>query len=151
VGRTELTDIICPMYPNVERTVKLAQRDDEDRPVILCEYSHSMNNSNGNLDLYWENIWNPDTPRLQGGFIWDMIDQGLRKRTKNGVEYFAYGGDFGDEINDRQFCINVSGCSCSTTVSFCLFLNCFPIKRECSLQSESPTLPSQRSNTCNNQ
>jgi beta-galactosidase len=107
------------MYPNVERTVKLAQRDDEDRPVILCEYSHSMNNSNGNL--YWDEIWNPNTPRLQGGFIWDMIDQGLRKQTRNGVEYFAYGGDFGDEINDRQFCINVSEFSRPTTASFGCF------------------------------
>lgn len=109
VGRTELTDIVCPMYPDVNRTVKMAERNDEDRPVILCEYSHSMNNSNGNLHLYWESFWNPDYPRLQGGFIWDMIDQGLRKRAKDGREYYAYGGDFGDEINDRQFCINVSG------------------------------------------
>ena len=105
-GRSELTDIICPMYPDVTRTVKLGLRDDEDRPVILCEYSHSMNNSNGNLHLYWENFWKEG--RLQGGFIWDMIDQGLRKRTRTGVEYFAYGGDFGDKVNDKQFCINVS-------------------------------------------
>lgn len=96
------------MYPDVSRTVAMAQRQDEDRPVILCEYSHSMNNSNGNLHLYWKEFWNPVTPRLQGGFIWDMIDQGLRKKDNTGREYFAYGGDFGDEINDRQFCINVS-------------------------------------------
>ena len=108
MGRTELTDIICPMYPNVGRTIHMAQREDEDRPVILCEYSHSMNNSNGNLHLYWEAFWNPDIPRLQGGFIWDMLDQGLRKISENGVSYFGYGGDFGDTINDAQFCINVS-------------------------------------------
>jgi beta-galactosidase len=108
-GRTELTDIICPMYPDVDGVKKLAQRTDEDRPIILCEYSHSMNNSNGNLHLYWEQIWDTDKfPRLQGGYIWDMIDQGLRKKTPDGREYFAYGGDFGDVINDRQFCINVS-------------------------------------------
>jgi len=109
-GRTELTDIICTMYPNIPRTLRLASRKDEDRPVILCEYSHAMGNSNGNLHLYWETFWSKDTPRLQGGFIWDMIDQGLRvPDTKNGSgHYFAYGGDFGDTVNDAQFCINVS-------------------------------------------
>jgi beta-galactosidase len=106
-GRTELTDIICPMYPSVQKTVELGTRSDEDRPVILCEYSHAMGNSNGNLDLYWENIWDPKKPRIQGGFIWDMIDQGLRKiDEKTKKEFWAYGGDFGDTINDAQFCVN---------------------------------------------
>ena len=105
---TELTDIVCPMYPNVDKTEDLVRRTDDDRPVILCEYSHSMNNSNGNLSLYWDVFWNPRYPRAQGGFIWDMIDQGFRKFDDKGREYYAYGGDFGDAINDRQFCINVS-------------------------------------------
>jgi len=74
-GRTELTDVVCTMYPDVPRTLRLAQREDEDRPVILCEYSHAMGNSNGNLHLYWEQIWNKNVPRLQGGCIWDMVDQ----------------------------------------------------------------------------
>lgn len=108
-GRTELTDVICTMYPDVLRMLRLATRPDEDRPVILCEYSHAMGNSNGNLHLYWKEFWNPAVPRLQGGFIWDYIDQGLRQTdVKTGREYFAYGGDFGDTINDLQFCINVS-------------------------------------------
>lgn len=94
------------MYPSVPQMTAMGERTDEDRPVVLCEYSHSMNNSNGNLHLYWEKFWDPSIPRLQGGFIWDMIDQGLRKTTKQGREYFAYGGDFGDVVNDRQFCIN---------------------------------------------
>jgi len=107
VGRTELTDIICPMYPDVEKTLNLGQRRDEDRPVILCEYSHAMGNSNGNIHLYWQAFWDEKLHRLQGGFIWDMIDQGLRKNDpNNGREFYAYGGDFGDTINDRQFCIN---------------------------------------------
>ena len=96
------------MYTNVPKLKDLARRSDDVRPIILCEYSHSMNNSNGNLHLYWEAFWDRSLPRLQGGFIWDMIDQGLRKRTSAGREYFGYGGDFGDVINDRQFCINVS-------------------------------------------
>jgi beta-galactosidase len=106
VGRTELTDVVCTMYPDVARTIQLATRSDEDRPVVLCEYSHAMGNSNGNLHLYWKAFWDKDIPRLQGGFIWDMIDQGLRKQTASGESYFAYGGDFGDTYNDLQFCIN---------------------------------------------
>ena len=108
IGQTELTDVVCPMYTSVTKLKTLGKRTDDTRPVVLCEYSHSMNNSNGNLHLYWDAFWDKNLPRLQGGFIWDMIDQGLRKRTKSGREYYAYGGDFGDVINDRQFCINVS-------------------------------------------
>jgi beta-galactosidase len=97
------------MYPDVAKTLLMGERGDEDRPVILCEYSHSMGNSNGNLHLYWEQFWNKAKPRLQGGFIWDMIDQGLRKKDeRTGRDYFAYGGDFGETTHDRQFCINVS-------------------------------------------
>lgn len=109
VGRTELTDVVCTMYPDVPRTIRLATRVDEDRPVILCEYSHAMGNSNGNLHLYWKEFWSDEIPRLQGGFIWDMIDQGLRIRSETCSKgfYFGYGGDFGDECNDLQFCINV--------------------------------------------
>jgi beta-galactosidase/beta-glucuronidase len=78
-------------------------------PLGDLAFTKAMGNSNGNLHLYWKEFWNQDTPRLQGGFIWDMIDQGIRvPDTKNGGYYFAYGGDFGDEINDLQFCINVS-------------------------------------------
>ena len=109
VGRSELTDIICPMYPNVGKTVHMGTLEEEDRPVILCEYSHSMGNSNGNLHLYWERFWKGDLPRLQGGFIWDMIDQGLRHtQPGDGRTYFRYGGDYGDDVNDLQFCLNVS-------------------------------------------
>ena len=68
-----------------------------------------MGNSNGNLHLYWKEFWNDSIPRLQGGYIWDMIDQGLRIRDpKHGDgQYFGYGGDFGDTVNDLNFCINV--------------------------------------------
>jgi len=113
-GRTELTDVVCTMYPVMDRTIWLATREDEDRPVILCEYSHAMGNSNGNLHYYWNAIWDDTIPRLRGGCIWDMIDQGIRlPDKKSGGHYFGYGGDFGDKINDLQFCINVSGPSFS--------------------------------------
>lgn len=61
------------MYPDITRTMKLATRDDDDRPVILCEYSHAMGNSNGNLHYYWNAFWDDKNyPRLQGGCIWDL-------------------------------------------------------------------------------
>ena len=106
-GRTELTDVICPMYPPVQLIEELCTTADvkpgsvNDRPVILCEYSHAMGNSNGNLHLYWNLFWNLE--RSQGGFIWDMIDQGLRDLHKN---HFNYGGDYGEAVHDAQFCIN---------------------------------------------
>ena len=98
-------DFISNMYVGVEDMIYLTEKDPT-RPVILSEYSHSMGNSTGNFYKYWDLIENPKYPRIQGGFIWDWVDQGLRKTTEDGVEYFAYGGDFGDIPNDKNFCIN---------------------------------------------
>jgi beta-galactosidase/beta-glucuronidase len=70
----------------------------------MCEYAHSMGNSTGNLKEYWETI--SKYKRLCGGFIWDWVDQGIRRKTDEGVEWWAYGGDFGDKPNDLNFCIN---------------------------------------------
>ncbi|MEM2564423.1 MAG: glycoside hydrolase family 2 TIM barrel-domain containing protein [Candidatus Bathyarchaeia archaeon] len=97
-------DIISIMYPTLERLIELAEDPEEDRPIIMCEYAHSMGNSTGNLKEYWDII--RKYRRICGGFIWDWVDQGLKKRTEDGVEYWAYGGDFGDEPNDGNFCIN---------------------------------------------
>lgn len=97
-------DIISIMYPTLERLIQLAEDPEEDRPVIMCEYAHSMGNSTGNLKEYWETIYK--YRRLCGGFIWDWVDQGLKRVTKDGREWWAYGGDFGDEPNDGNFCIN---------------------------------------------
>ncbi|MBN1556153.1 MAG: DUF4981 domain-containing protein [Phycisphaerae bacterium] len=116
------TDILCPMYPSLDRLREWAAdpivnegatnrtslpgdiRQEEYRPIIMCEYAHAMGNSVGNLKEYWDLI--ESTHGLQGGCIWDWIDQGLVKTDENGVEYWAYGGDFGDEINDKNFNIN---------------------------------------------
>ena len=98
-----LVDILGPMYPSVAKIIAMAQKPDETRPVIMCEYAHSMGNSTGNLKEYWDAI--RAYPRLGGGFIWDWVDQGLERET-DGVKWFAYGGDFGDEPNDGPFCIN---------------------------------------------
>ncbi len=71
------------------------------RPVILCEYSHAMGNSNGSLHDYFRLF--KSRPGLQGGFIWEWLDHGIRQKTADGREFFAYGGDFGDEPNDVNF------------------------------------------------
>jgi len=99
-----VVDIISIMYPTLERLVQLAEDPNENRPIIMCEYAHSMGNSTGNLKEYWETIHK--YRRLRGGFIWDWVDQGILKKTEEGVEYWGYGGDFGDVPNDRNFCIN---------------------------------------------
>ncbi|NPE27308.1 DUF4981 domain-containing protein [Methanococcoides sp. SA1] len=96
-------DVIANMYPSVEKIVKFTE-DYPDRPVIICEYAHAMGNSVGNLWKYWDAI--EANPRIQGAYIWDWVDQGLRKKSEDGKEFFAYGGDFGESITDGNFCIN---------------------------------------------
>ncbi|EMA38018.1 glycoside hydrolase family 2 TIM barrel-domain containing protein [Halococcus hamelinensis] len=98
-----VSDIIGPMYPPFDQLDAWAA-DDLDHPVILCEYAHAMGNGPGNLREFWDRFDEHD--QLQGGFVWDWIDQGLRQRTDDGTERFAYGGDFGDEPNDGNFNVN---------------------------------------------
>ena len=99
-----IVDILGPMYPSVARIIEMAKDPKETRPIVMCEYAHSMGNSTGNLKEYWDAI--ATYPRLQGGFIWDWIDQGIRQVAADGQVYFAYGGDFGDHPNDGNFCGN---------------------------------------------
>jgi beta-galactosidase len=96
-------DVVSRMYPTVEALAELAE-DDDPRPVLMCEYAHAMGNSCGNLREYWDAVY--AHKRLIGGCIWDWVDQGIKKVAEDGTEYWAYGGDFGDEINDRNFCVN---------------------------------------------
>ncbi|KAL8246647.1 hypothetical protein R6Q59_007863 [Mikania micrantha] len=103
-SRTSSTDIVCPMYMRIWDCVKIAKDPTETRPLILCEYSHAMGNSNGNIHEYWEAI--DSTFGLQGGFIWDWADQGLLKESSDGSKFWAYGGAFGDTPNDLNFCLN---------------------------------------------
>ncbi|KAH9658218.1 Lactase [Citrus sinensis] len=103
-SRTPSTDIVCPMYMRVWDIVMIAKDPTETRPLILCEYSHAMGNSNGNIHEYWEAI--DSTFGLQGGFIWDWVDQGLLRELADGTKHWAYGGDFGDTPNDLNFCLN---------------------------------------------
>jgi beta-galactosidase len=97
-------DVVAPMYPEIDEIVRWAKTARDPRPLIMCEYSHAMGNSNGSLADYWAAI--DATPGLQGGFIWDWVDQGLRREAEDGRAYWAYGGDFGDEPNDANYCIN---------------------------------------------
>lgn len=99
------SDLIVPMYPSVDDLVAWATRPPgPDRPLIMCEYLHAMENSGGGLVEYWDAI--RTHPGLQGGFIWDWVDQALLQRLPDGTERLAYGGDFGDEPNDGEFCLN---------------------------------------------
>ncbi|MBN1271000.1 MAG: DUF4981 domain-containing protein [Candidatus Aminicenantes bacterium] len=99
------TDIICPMYRRIHHLQEFLSRDNK-RPIIMCEYAHAMGNSVGNLADYWEFF--DKHPRIQGAYIWDWVDQGLRAWAEDGEEYWAYGGDFGPPgtLSDRNFCIN---------------------------------------------
>ena len=98
------TDIVTIMYPSVDYLSKYAQKQQE-RPYIMCEYAHAMGNSCGGLSNYWDTIYK--YPQLQGGCIWDWVDQGLLTKDAQGKEYYAYGGDFGENMpSDGNFCIN---------------------------------------------
>lgn len=98
------TDVVCPMYPTIDAIVAWARTRQGERPLIMCEYAHAMGNSCGSLADYWRAI--RKHPGLQGGFIWDWKDQGLRRVDAAGRPWWAYGGDFGDTPNDANFCCN---------------------------------------------
>jgi beta-galactosidase len=100
------TDIWCNMYAPIEELEAYVKNVKNDRPMIMCEYAHAMGNSTGNFQDYWDVI--EKYPKLQGGFIWDWVDQGLLKTNENGEKYWAYGGDYGEEgiPSDGNFCIN---------------------------------------------
>jgi beta-galactosidase len=101
LGDQRVSDITCPMYPPIAAIVAYASGGGQRHPLIMCEYSHAMGNSNGTLGEYWDAI--EATPGLQGGFIWEWRDHGLEQRLPDGTIRHAYGGDFGDEPNDGTF------------------------------------------------
>lgn len=98
------SDLTCPMYPPISSIVGHARSGRQRHPLIMCEFSHAMGNSNGTLAEYWDAI--EATPGLQGGFIWEWWDHGLVQQLPDGTRRWAYGGDFGDEPNDGNFCID---------------------------------------------
>ncbi len=101
-GGERVTDIMCPMYPEIARIIEYSERNADPRPLIMCEFSHAMGNSNGSLADYWAAF--ERYPALQGGFVWEWVDHGIRQQAPDGSAYWAYGGDFDDVPNDANFC-----------------------------------------------
>ena len=98
------SDMYVPQYPSAE-WLRYIGETGSDRPVVPSEYSHAMGNSSGNLWDQWKEIYK--YPNLQGGYIWDWVDQGILEKDKDGNEYWAYGGDYGvDMPSDGNFCCN---------------------------------------------
>ncbi len=100
-GGMAVTDVVCPMYAPASAIDKYASANLGERPLIMCEYSHAMGNSNGGLAAYWDVIDRYE--KVQGGFIWEWKDHGLRQKLAHGMERFAYGGQFGDSPHDGNF------------------------------------------------
>ena len=101
------TDVLCPMYPSPSSIGSFAEKNPgSPRPLIMCEYAHAMGNSMGNFKEYWDEI--ERHPVLQGGFIWDYVDQALYKVNSTGDTILAYGGDWGPEDipSDKNFLCN---------------------------------------------
>ena len=99
-----VADVLSQMYTPVDKLIQIAREPRAQKPFLLCEYAHAMGNGPGGLKEYQEAFY--AWPRLQGGFVWEWMDHGIRRRTADGREYFAYGGDFGDEPNDGNFVID---------------------------------------------
>lgn len=104
-GEEPDTDIVAPMYPTIKHMKEYASSGKK-RPFIMCEYSHAMGNSNGNFKEYWDIIYGSEN--MQGGCIWDWVDQGLEATDPYKGKYFAYGGDLGagQLQHDENFCAN---------------------------------------------
>ncbi|MRX69548.1 beta-galactosidase [Flavobacterium resistens] len=102
-GENRNTDIVCPMYPGI-KSMKTYAAADKKRPYIMCEYAHAMGNSGGNFQEYWDII--NSSKHMQGGFIWDWVDQGIKTKDANGKTFWAYGGDLGASKlqNDENGC-----------------------------------------------
>ena len=100
-GGTAASDLVCPMYPPIDAIRAYGEAGHGTRPLIMCEYIHAMGNSNGSLSDYWEAI--TTTPGLQGGFLWEWKDHGLRQTLPDGTVRLAYGGQFGDTPHDGNF------------------------------------------------
>ncbi len=103
-GEATVVDMVSVMYPSVDTVIAEGERKDEKRPYFICEFIHSMGNSMGNQQEYFDAIYKYD--RLVGGCIWEWADHGLSRQDEQKGSWFAYGGDFGDEPNDLKFCID---------------------------------------------
>ncbi len=100
-GDSDYVDVYSRMYPRPDFLIEYSTKGYQ-KPFLMCEYSHCMGNSLGGIWDYWDTIY--DSENLVGGFVWDWVDQAFLRVDKNGREYWAYGGDFGDFPNDGNFC-----------------------------------------------
>lgn len=100
-GGLTATDVVCPMYADIESLRRYDADPTATRPLVMCEYSHAMGNSNGSLAEYWD-VFRAGR-LLQGGFLWEWKDHGIDQRQADGSTRLAYGGMFGDEPNDANF------------------------------------------------
>ncbi|KMZ43610.1 MULTISPECIES: beta-galactosidase subunit alpha [Bacillales] len=100
----EVCDVFSTMYSSVEKMIQHGENEHLQKPHIMCEYAHAMGNGPGGLRDY-ANVFDK-YQRLQGGFVWEWIDHGLRQYTPDGREYYAYGGDFGDYPTNGNFVID---------------------------------------------
>jgi beta-galactosidase len=102
---TSCLDVYSMMYPPIDWIKNTFLTDvNEKRPLVLCEYSHAMGNGPGDLKDYWDLFYS--NPRLAGGFVWEWTDHAVKTKLPDGTEYYAYGGDFGDQPNDGNFCVD---------------------------------------------
>lgn len=100
----EELDMESRMYASVEYIEQYAQDESQRKPLFLCEYSHAMGNGPGDLKDYWDVIYK--YPKLMGGCVWEWCDHGIQQWTEEGQPYFAYGGDFGEQPHDGNFCLD---------------------------------------------
>ncbi|KAL5350857.1 hypothetical protein ACLOAV_004428 [Pseudogymnoascus australis] len=100
----ESADVFSRMYHSVEQIIEFATTNKEAKPMVLCEYVHAMGNGPGGIKEYVDAFYK--YPRLQGGFVWEWANHGLRTKAADGEEYYGYGGDFGDVPNDGHFVLD---------------------------------------------
>ncbi|RLD72427.1 MAG: beta-galactosidase, partial [Bacteroidetes bacterium] len=104
-GYNDAADVYSRMYPSIESMLEYANGNNP-KPYFICEYLHAMGNSCGNAQEYWDVI--KSNPNFIGACVWDWVDQGLYKTDENGIDFCAYGGDFGspETPSDGNFCVN---------------------------------------------
>lgn len=101
--KAETADMVSQMYTDIPRLIKQGKEKGK-KPLFLCEYAHAMGLGPGNLEDYWQAFRNYD--RLIGGCVWEFVDHGILQVNEQGEEYYAYGGDFGEQPHDRNFCVD---------------------------------------------
>ena len=101
----DVLDMVSTMYASPEQMEEFLHNGSETRPYFLCEYAHAMGNGPGGAEAYWQKIY--ANPRLMGGCVWEWCDHGIRTGTEaDGTPVYRYGGDFGEQNHDGNFCID---------------------------------------------